>query len=108
MAGLTGTARRYCIERTLVHILEYPTVARREAESAGITPDGQVTIIQNDEATLTVTQWSAPPRFFAHDRFVVIALGPAQPTFTALTDLLGGTLTPDAPGGSALGSCDET
>lgn len=105
VASLTGKSRRYCVEDTLIQILEYSTVAARKAESAGISPDGQVTTTEDDESTLTVTQWSFPPRFFAHDRLIVLALGPSDTTVTALTSLLGQTLTPEATGLESRGTC---
>ena len=86
---------------------EYATVAEREAESAGISPQGQVTVTRNDEATLTVAQWSPPPRVFAHGRLIVLTFGPSDTTLAALTELLGGTITPDAPGRLRHGTCED-
>ena len=103
--GLSAPTRRYCIGGTTVHVLEYSSIQEREKDSTGIAPDGKVTVVDGSEATVTITQWSAPPRFFTQGRLIVLAVGPDDSTIAAFTEILGVTLTPNATGLTQHGSC---
>ncbi len=93
--GFTGTLHQFCVRDVPMLVLEYDTEPDRIRESASIPPDARILESRDGDV---LTQWVAPPRFFAQGRIIVLVLGPDDATLDLLTRLLGDPLTPAGRG----------